>query len=114
MTDWKTGSFASRFLNPHKSKNSTNELEFLEVVWAVKHFENYPKGSEFETITDHKTLLIELSHNHGNKTYHSRLTRWVDRLLSLNFTTKHLAGKDMGFKDLISRSIPGKAISPSQ
>ena len=50
---------------------------------------------------------------HGNKTYHSRLTRWVDRLLPFNFTIKHLAGKDMGFTDLISRSPSEKAISPS-
>ena len=27
--DWKTVSFASRFLNPHESKYSTNELELL-------------------------------------------------------------------------------------
>ena len=35
--DWKTTSFASRFLNPHESKYSTNELELLGVVWAVEH-----------------------------------------------------------------------------
>ena len=101
--DWKTTSFASRFLNPHESKYSTNELELLGVVWAVEHYKNYLYGSEFEVITDHKALLSALSPNHGNKTYHSRLTRWVDRLLPFNFSIKHIAGKDMGFTDLISR-----------
>ena len=111
--DWKTVSFASRFLNPHESKYSTNELELLGVVWAVEHYKNYLYGSEFEIITDHKALRSALSPNHGNKTYHGRLTRWVDRLLPFNFTIKHLAGKDMGFTDLISRSPSGKAITPS-
>ena len=79
----------------------------------MEHYKNYLYGSEFEIATDHKALLSALSPNHGNETYHSRLTRWVDRLLPFNFTIKHLAGKDMGFADLISRSPSGKAISPS-
>ena len=113
-SDWKTVSFASRFLNPHESKYSTNELELLGVVLAVEHYKNCLYGSEFEIIADHKALLSALSPNHGNKTYHSRLTRWVDRLLPFNFTIKHLARKDMGFTDLISRSPSGKAIPPSR
>ena len=111
--DWKTISFASRFLNPHESKYSTNELELLGVVWAVEHYKNYLYGSDFEIITDHKALLSALSPNHGNKTYHSRLTRWVDRLLPFNFSIKHIAGKDMGFTDLISRIPSGKALPTS-
>ena len=79
----------------------------------MEHYKNYLYGSEFEIITDHKALLSALSPNHGNKTYHSRLTRWVDRLLPFNFTIKHLAGKDMGFTDLISRTPSDKAIPPS-
>ena len=104
-------SLASRFLNPHESKYSTNELELYRVVWAVEHYKNYLYGSKFEVITDLKSLLSALSPNHGNKTYHSRLTRWVDRLLPFNFTIKHLAGKDMAFTDLISR-IPSKKTFP--
>ena len=86
--DWKTVSFASRFLNPHESKHSTNELELLGVVWAVEHYKTYLYGPEFGIITKHKALLSALSSNHGIKTYHSRLTRWVDRLLPFNFTKK--------------------------
>ena len=98
------------FLNLLESKYSPNKLELLGVVWAVKHYKNYLYGSEFEVITDHRALLSALSPNHGNKTYYSRLTRWVDRLLSFNFTIKYLAGKDMGFTDLISRIPSGKAL----
>ena len=103
-------SFASRFLNPHESKNSTNELELLRVVWAVEHYKNYLHGSGFEVITDQKALRSSLSTNYRKKTYHSRLTRWADRLLPFNFTIKHLAGKDMGFTNLISRIPLEKAL----
>ena len=109
-SDWKTIFFASRFLKPHESKYSTNELELLGVVWAVEHYKNYLYAWEFEKITDHKALLSAVSPNHGTKTYHSRLTRWVDRLLTFKFTIKSLAGKDMGFTDLISKIPSGKAL----
>ena len=55
--DWKTISFATRFLNPRESKYSTNELELLGVVWAVDYYKNYLYGSDFEVITDKKALL---------------------------------------------------------
>ena len=89
---------------------STNEHELLGVVWAIERYKNSLFGSEFEVITDHKALFSALSPNHGNKTYHSRLTKWVDRLLPFNFTIKYLAGKDMGFTDLIFRIPSGKAL----
>ena len=36
--NWVTIAFASRFLNNHESKYSTNELELLGVVCATEHF----------------------------------------------------------------------------
>ena len=47
--------------------------------------------------------------NHGNKTYQSRLTRWIDRLLPFNFNMEHIAGTKMGLVDYISRNPVGKA-----
>ena len=91
-------------------KYSTNELELLGVVWATEHFRNYLYGTEFQIVTDHKALLSALSANHGNKTKHSRLTRWVNRLLPFNFKISHLPGKNMGFTDFLSRLPLGKAL----
>ena len=91
-------------------KYSTNELELLGVVWATEHFRNYLYGIEFQIVTDHEALLSALSANHGSKTMHSRLTRWVNRLLPFNFKISHLPGKDMGFTDLLSRLPSGKAL----
>ena len=91
-------------------KYSTNELELLGVVWATEHFRNYLYGTEFQIVTDHKALLSALSAKHGNETMHSRLTRWVNRHLPFNFKISHIPGKDMGFRDLLSRLPSAKAL----
>ena len=39
----------------------------------------------------------------SNKSYNSRLTRWVDRLLPFDFNVEHLPGAKMGLVDCISR-----------
>ena len=101
---WHTIAFASRFLNNYESRYSTNELELSAVVWAVEHFKHYLHGQDFKILTDHQALLSALNENRGNKTYQSRLTRWVDRLLPFNFTIEHVPGKDMGFADYLSRN----------
>ena len=60
-----------------------------------------------------KALFSALSTNHRKNLYHSRLVRYVDRLLIVNFSIKHLIGKDMGFTNLISRIPSRKSLSQS-
>ena len=43
---------------------------------------------------------------------HSRLTRWVNRLLPFNFKIKHIPGKKMGLTDLLSR-LPSEKTLPT-
>ena len=92
---------------------STNELELLAVVWALEHFKYYLYGSHFTLQTDHQTLLSALKENRGNKTYQSRLTRWVDRLLPFPFSVERIPGKNMGFADYLSRNPSSDAPTPS-
>ena len=68
-----------------RKKYSTNELKLPAVVWAVDRFKHYLLGDEFVIATDHKALTSALGENRSNKTYQSRLTRWVDRLLPYQF-----------------------------
>ena len=82
-TGWKPIACASRYLSQYEMKYSINELELLAVVWSVEYFRNYIYGVQFEVITDHKALETALKSNHGNKTYSSRLTRWIDRITSI-------------------------------
>ena len=84
-------------------KYSTNEFELLAIVWAVEHFRNYIYGTKFEVVSDHKALEAALKSNHGNKTYSSRLTRWIDRLLPFDMEVIHQPGRTLGLADYLSR-----------
>ena len=90
--EWKPTCFASRFLTDFEMKYSINELELLAIVWAIEHFKNCEYGVHFKVVSDHKALVSVLKPNRGNKTFSSRLTRWVDRLLPFDFEVVHVAG----------------------
>ena len=110
---WKPISFASRFLNSSEERYSINELELLGVVWSIEYFKNYLYGKEFTVITDPRALLSILKEHRSNKSYNSRLSRWVDRLLPYQFSIEHLPGAKMGLVDYISRNPyqPAKSVS---
>ena len=105
--EWMPISFASRYLKTQEKKYSTNELEFLAVVWSVDRFKHYLLGREFTIATNHKALTSALGENCANKTYQSRLLRWVDRLLPYQFKIVHIPGTDMGIVDCLSREPNG-------
>ena len=92
--EWKPVSFALRFLTNFEAKYSINELELLAVVWAIEHFRNYFYGVKIQVIPDYKALASVLRPNRVNKTFSSRLTRWVVRLLPFKFEVIHALGKD--------------------
>ena len=110
---WATVAYASRFLNACENKYSVNELELLAAVWAIDHFKYYLYGRRFTLITDHQALVSALNSNKSNKTYQSRLTRWIDRLIPFDFDIKHLSGSKMGLIDYISRHPVGKPQPPA-
>ena len=90
-------------LNRIRVKIFINELEFLAVVWSVEHFKKYAYGGLFGIVSDHKALRSVLKSNKGNKTYSSRLTRWVDKLLPFDFAFLHTPGRTLGMADYLSR-----------
>ena len=110
---WYTVAFASRFLNSVEDRYIINELELLGVVWSVEHFKYYLYGKLFTVITDHRALLSIMRENRSNKSYNSRLTRCVDRLLPFDFSIDHLPGSKMGLVDYISRDPQQKAVNIS-
>ena len=101
---WQPLSFASRFLTELESKYSINELELLAIVWSVEYFRSYVYGVPFKIISDHKALSTVLKGQKGNKTYSSRLSRWVDRLLPFDFEVIHGLGRTLGIADYLSRN----------
>ena len=50
---------------------------------------------EFDVVLDHKALKSVLRANRGNKTFSSRLTRWVDRLPKFAFSAAHTPGRTL-------------------
>ena len=91
---WATIAYASRFLKLYEQKYSVNELELLAAVGATEHFNYYLYGRHFTLITDHQALQSALKSHRGNKTYQSRLTRWIDRLIPSDFEIHHLLGSN--------------------
>ena len=71
---------------------------------------------------DHQVLLSLLKNNKGNKTYQSRLTRWIDRLLPrwidkllpFDFTVHHVPDKNMGSAYWFSRCPKYPAPPPTE
>ena len=106
--------FASRFLNNAEVKYSTNELELLAIVWACEHFRTYLLGTRFQVLTDHKAIISALSENYNNKSYQSRLARWVDHLLPFDFEVFHVRGITLGIVDYLSRYPTFPAPAPSK
>ena len=98
---WKPTAFASRLLNSTEKRYSVNELELLGIVWSIDYFKYHLYGKNFTVVTDHKALLYILKEHRSNKSYNSRLSRWIDRLLPYNFTIEHAK---MGLVDYISRN----------
>ena len=115
--NWRPIHFASRFLSPSESKYSINELELLAIVWVIQHFTNYSFGTKFQIVSNHKALTSVLKGNKNNKTYSSRLTRWVDRLLPFEFEIAHAPGRTMGIADYLSRHqspIEGESVKATE
>ena len=65
-------------------------------------------------MTEHSALLSVLKSHRSNKSYNSRLTRWIDRLLPFDFNIEHIPGTRMGLVDYISRQPNQKAKSVTQ
>ena len=72
-------------------------------MWSVVYFKYYLFGKSFTIITDHRALLSIMKEHRSNKSYNSRLTRWIDRLLPFDFNIEHIPGAKMGLVDYISR-----------
>ena len=105
----KTGAFESRFLNSNEERHSINELELLGLVCAIEYFKHYLCEKNFTVLTAHRAILSVLKSRRSNKSYNSRLTRRIDRLLPIDFNIEHIPGTEMGLVDYSSRQPNQKA-----
>ena len=106
---WKPIAFTCRFLNLCEERYSVNELELFGLFILLKFLHNYLYGKPFTVIKDHRALFFYIEKIGSNKSYNSRLTRWIDRLLLVQFDFEHLLGAKMGLVEYISRHPNQKA-----
>ena len=69
------------------------------MVWSVEFFNYYLFGKSFTVITDHRAVFRIMKEHRSNKSFNSRLTRWVDRLLPFDFDIAQSPGSEMGLVD---------------
>ena len=108
-TSWHTIAFASRILNANEEKYSVNELELFGAVWFFEYFKYFFLGKSFTVITDHIALLSIKKEQISNKSYNSRLTRYLDRLLLFDFNIEQIPGAKMGLVSYLFRQPNQKA-----
>ena len=79
----------------------------------IEHFKYYLYGKPSIVITDCRALLSIMRENTANNFYNSRLTRWINQLLSFDFSIDHLRGSKMCLVDYILRERQQKAVNIS-
>ena len=98
---WMATHFASRFLILFEQKISVHGPEPVAVVWNIETFGKVVYGTHFEELSDHKDLTSVLKDKVQNKTYSTRLSRTVVRLLLFEFTVT--PGRTLGIADNVTR-----------
>ena len=68
------------------------------MLWTVEHFKNFAYGVSFGVLHG-PTKCVKA--NKGNKTFSSRLTRWVDRLHRFDFSVIIEPGRTLGFHAIL-------------
>src|SRR5699024_4512391 len=93
--------FASRTLTQAERNWSAREREAFAIVWSVKRFEDYLKGTKFFVVTDHESLRWLESASTG------KCQRWALYLQQFDCVIMHLQGRKNKIADWLSRSAPG-------
>ena len=56
--EWKPIAFFSKRLKPAETRYSTFDRELLAIYLAIKHFQHFFEGRQFQILTDHKPLTF--------------------------------------------------------
>jgi transposase InsO family protein len=101
--------FAARSLSPSERNYGATKRELLAIIFALKKFHNYIYGTPFDLYTDHMALVSIFT----QKNLNPMLERWIEILLSYNFTILHIKGIRNLLPDKISRfyEVPKMKVS---
>ncbi|XP_041470756.1 uncharacterized protein LOC121420251 [Lytechinus variegatus] len=91
--------YASRKLKDSEKDYAVIEKECLAIIWAVKKFETYLYGNQFDLETDHQSL----TYIHRTKVANPMVMRWALALQPYRFRLVSIKGSDNVGADLLSR-----------
>uniref|UniRef100_A0A2A4JAD9 RNA-directed DNA polymerase n=1 Tax=Heliothis virescens TaxID=7102 RepID=A0A2A4JAD9_HELVI len=95
--------FCSKALTRPEQQWTVSEQELWAVVYSLKKFETYLKGTKVVIRTDHKSLSFINNWN----LYSARVTRWILFMQQFDYTVEHIKGSDNIVPDILSRYAYG-------
>lgn len=105
--------FASRKLRPAERKYSVIDREALAILFGIKKFDQYLRGTKFTLDTDHKPLIHILGPQRNlPKLVNNRLVRWALLIGSYQYNINYRKGENNILADCLSR-LPNPDIEPT-
>lgn len=105
--------FASRKLKPAERKYSVIDREALAILFGIKKFDQYLRGTKFTLVTDHKPLIHILGPKRNlPKIVNNRLVRWALLIGSYQYDIHYQKGENNILADCLSR-LPNPETEPS-
>lgn len=96
-----TVAYASRSLKGAEFNYTTTEMECLAVVWALRKWYTLLLGRHVKVHTDHKALRFLETCVQNNP----KIARWFAFLQEFELEIEHVAGKQNGQADALSRAL---------
>ena len=91
----------SKRLKPAETRYSTFDHELLAIYLAIKHFQHFVEGRQFQVLKDHKPLTFAFN------SQSSKLTpcqiRHLDFISQFTTDVRHVSGSDNPVADALSR-----------
>ena len=100
---WRPVAYISKLLNEAERNYEIHNKEMLAIIQCLEAWRHFLEGAKdrFEIWTDHKNLEYFIKAQKLNR----RQARWSLYLLRFDFALKHVAGKNMGRVDSLSRRV---------
>jgi hypothetical protein len=95
----RTVAYESRKMTPAERNYPVHDKEMLAVMYALKKWRHYVKGTDVTIVTDHKSLEYFCTQPHLS----DRQTRWMGELAEYHYHIVHRPGKTNVVADALSR-----------
>ena len=98
--EWKPIAFFSKRLKPAETRYSTFDRELLAIYLAIKHFQHFVEGRQFQVLTDHKPFTFAFNTQSSKLT--PRQIRHLDFISQFTTDVHCVRGSDNPVADALS------------